>query len=297
MAALETNELFKRELSKTKHQLTQEELENVKRITFEILCDVVAVCENEHIPYMLGGGTALGAIRHQGFIPWDDDVDINVQRQYIDPLLDAIGKKYGDKYYIEAPFRTPGYLSSFVQIHRNGTVFQEYLVQDINHCGIKIDIFPIENTYSGKVMRTVHGLRCEAGLLLLSCYRMYAWRDEFIKLTEGNRAARRMVRLKGMIGMLFAPVHDWWYNRVQQCLSSCKDENSEYVVIPSGRKHFFGEIYYRKEYLETVAVIFENKRFQVSKDYDYYLKRLYGDYMALPPEDKREHHVIYQLKF
>ena len=78
MAALETNELFKRELSKKKHQLTTEELARVKEITFEILCDVVEVCEKNNIPYMLGGGTALGAVRHKGFIPWDDYIDINI---------------------------------------------------------------------------------------------------------------------------------------------------------------------------------------------------------------------------
>ena len=297
MAALETNELFKQELSKAKHQLTSEELEQVKQITFEILCDVIAVCEREQIPYMLGGGTALGAVRHQGFIPWDDDIDINVQRRYIDSLLDAIEKTYGDKYYLEAPMRTPGYLSSFIQIHKNGTVFQEYLVQDVEHCGIKIDIFPIENTYSGKFYRTIHGLRCEAGLFILSCYRMYAWRNEFVALASDNAKARRMVRIKGLIGMIFAPAHNWWYNRVQHCLSGCREEGSAYVVIPSGRKHFFGEVYQRNAYLKTISMPFEGKVFQVSKDYDRYLRGLYGDYRNLPPEEQREHHVIYQLRF
>ncbi len=297
MAVLETNELFKRELSKTKHQLTSEELEGVKRVTFEILCDVVSICEKENIPYMLGGGTALGAVRHNGFIPWDDDIDINVQRKYIDPLLNAIEKQYGNKYYIEAPMRTPGYLSSFIQIHKKGTVFQEYLVQDTEYCGIKIDIFPIENTYSNNFLRTMHGLLCESGLFILSCYRMYAWRDEFMELTSCNQMARRVVRLKGFIGMLFAPAHKWWYNRIQHCLACCKREDSKYVVIPSGRKHFFGEVYQRNIYLETVTMPFEKHFFQVSKDFDHYLKMLYGDYRKLPPEGQREHHVIYQLKF
>lgn len=297
MAALETNELFKTELSKTKHQLTDEELSRVKQITFEILCDVVAVCEEQKIPYMLGGGTALGAVRHKGFIPWDDDIDINVERRYIDPLLDGIQQKFGDKYYIEAPLRTEGYLSSFIQIHRNGTVFQEYLVQDIRYCGIKIDIFPIENTYSNKFLRILHGLRCESGLFLLSCYRMFAWRKEFLALAKGSRKAERLVRIKGMVGMLFAPAHRFWYRRVQKCLMGCKEENSSFVVIPSGRKHFFGEVYDRKAYTEMIPIEFEQRQFMISKDYDRYLSGLYGNYMELPPENQREHHVIYQLKF
>jgi lipopolysaccharide cholinephosphotransferase len=296
MAGLETNELFKRELSRKKHQLTDEELEQVKRVTFEILCDVVAVCEADEIPYMLGGGTALGAIRHKGFIPWDDDIDINVPRKYIDPLLDAFEKEYGGKYYIEAPLRTEGYLSSFIQIHKNGTVFQEYLVQDEAKCGIKIDIFPIENTYANSLRRRWHGIRCEAGLLILSCYRMYAWRGEFLALTEGSRKARLLVRIKGAIGALFAPAHRFWYRRVQHCLMACRQE-SDYVVIPSGRKHFFGEIYPREAYLATEPVEFEGRTFMISKDYENYLTRLYGDYRKLPPEESREHHVIYRLKF
>lgn len=295
MPTLETNELFKRELFRKKHQLTDSELAQVKEITFGILCDVVAVCEEEGIPYMLGGGTALGAVRHGGFIPWDDDIDINIQRRYIDHLLDSIEKKYGDKYYIEAPLRTEGYLSSFIQIHKNGTVFQEYLIQDIDKCGIKIDIFPIENTYNNRVRRLWHGICCEGGLFILSCYRMYAWRKEFIALTEGNKKARLIVRLKGMMGSIFSPAHGFWYRSIQRCLMKCSREG-DYVVIPSGRRHFFGELYDRKNYLETVETEFEGRKFLISGDYDIYLTQLYGDYHRMPPENKREHHVLYQLK-
>ena len=59
--------------------------------------DVIAVCEELEIPYMLGGGTALGAVRHKGFIPWDDDVELNVPRKYIDALLEEIKHRFGNK--------------------------------------------------------------------------------------------------------------------------------------------------------------------------------------------------------
>lgn len=297
MAVLETNELLKTKLTKNQHRLTKEEIEQLKIVTLEILSDVTKLCEDNHIPYMLGGGTALGAVRHKGFIPWDDDIDINIPRKYVHTICELIRSEFPKKYYIEEPIYTKGYLSSFVQIHKNGTIFREFLAQDIEHCGIKIDIFPIENTYSNSILRFVHGVQCELGLLILSCYRMFAWRKEMIALAGTNKRAKALICAKGVIGCLFAPMHEWWYRRIQLSFQKCKEEDSAFVVIPSGRKHFFGEIYSRKEYMETIPVQFENITFPISKDYDRYLTNLYGDYMVLPPEEKREHHVLYQLKF
>ena len=299
MAGLETNGILKERLSRKEgiHQLSQEEIEKVKKIVLETTADVVALCDELQIPYMLGGGSALGAVRHQGFIPWDDDMDLNIPRAYIDRLLDAIEDRYPEKYEVEAPLRTPGYLSSFIQIHRCGTVFQEYLVQKKEHCGIKLDIFVIENTYDQAFFRTLHGLRTEAGLFFLSCYRMFAWRKEFRMLAQGDAKASAVMRIKRLMGLPFAIAPKFFYSRVQKRMKSCKNTDSKYVVIPSGRKHFFGEMYERSTFLQTEARAFEGHNFQVTKDYEHYLTNLYGDYRTLPPEEKREHHVLYDLKF
>ena len=297
MAFLQTNEIFKNELSANRHQMTEEEVRKVQEVSLEITRDVVRVCEKFHIGNMLTGGTALGAVRHGGFIPWDDDIDMVVSRCEINNLLDAIGEEYGDKYYIEAPLRTSGYLSSFIQIHKNGTVFQEYLHQDEKHCGIKIDIFIIENTYDNPVLRKLHGLNCELDLFLLSCYRMYAWRSEFFQLARGNKRASFLIRVKGTLGFLLSPFSETLYRRTQLCLQRCRDNQSEYIAVPSGRKHFFGELCKRSEYMERAAMLFEGEKFMFPANYDAYLKNMYGNYMEIPPVEKREHHVIYQLKF
>ena len=159
MAVLQTNEIIKERLSRKEgmRRLSSDETEAIKRIVLETTLDVVEICTELDIPYMLGGGSALGAVRHQGFIPWDDDIDLNIPREYIDSLLDEVERRYPDKYYVEAPLRTPGYLSSFIQIHRRGTVFQEYLVQKEENCGVKIDIFVIENTYNNPIRRKWNG--------------------------------------------------------------------------------------------------------------------------------------------
>jgi lipopolysaccharide cholinephosphotransferase len=90
---------------------------------------------------------------------------------------------------------------------------------------------------------------------------------------------------------------EYWYKKVQKCLMECRDENSRYVTIPSGRGHFWGELYEREPFLQLVDMQFEDLQLSVSADYDNYLRRLYGDYQKLPPESAREHHVIYEVRF
>lgn len=298
MAKLETHDLLKGTLSHRQgmHRITEEERRVIKDVIMEITMDVAAVCEELEIPYMLGGGSALGAVRHHGFIPWDDDLDLNVPRKYIDTLMDAVKERYGEKYTIEIPVETEGYLSSFIQIHRRDTVFREYLWQDEAACGIKIDIFVIENTYDSRLRRYWHGVRVDAGLFLLSCYRMFLWRKEYMALAQGDASAKRSMRIKQIIGAPIALMPRFFYRRVQRCMQKCHDEHSRYVSIPSGRRHFFGELYERGQLMDTQQMEFEGQLLPVTRAYDHYLSRLYGDYMVLPPEEKREQHVLYDLK-
>lgn len=298
MAKLETHELLKERLSHKEgmHQITEQESRAIKAVILEIALDVVGLCRELGIPYMLGGGAALGAVRHHGFIPWDDDLDLNIPRKYIGRLLSELRVRYGDKYELEVPLETEGYLSSFIQVHRKDTVFREHLAQKPQSSGIKIDIFVIENTYDSRLRRLWHGLRIDSGLFLLSCYRMFAWRKEYTELSEGDAAARRTIRIKQLIGAPIALAPRFFYRRLQHCMQQCRDAQSRYVTIPSGRKHFFGELYERRELLPTQEMEFEGHLFSVTRGYDAYLSRLYGDYMTLPPEEKREQHVLYDLK-
>ena len=296
MAVLQTNEIFKTELAEGQHRLSDEEIHQVQRVVYEITIDITNLCDKYDIPYMLTGGTALGAVRHGGFIPWDDDIDMVVARKYIDELLDLIEQEYSDKYYVDAPLRTEGYLTSFIQIHKKGTICQEYLEIPEERCGIKIDIFVAENTYNNKFLRTMHGIQVELGLFILSCYRMHLWKREFYALAKGNRKASLMIHMKSAIGMLFVPAGKFWYKTVQNSMKKCKDNDSEYVVVPSGRKHFFGELKTRKQFLATETRTFEDRKFSFPKNIDWYLSYMYGDYMKIPPVENQEHHVVYKLK-
>lgn len=276
--------------------MTDEEIRQVQQVVYRITVDITQLCEARGIPYMLTGGTALGAVRHGGFIPWDDDIDMVVARKDIDPLLDAIEETYPETYLVEAPLRTQGYLSSFIQIHKKGTVCQEYLEIPPERCGIKIDIFPMENTYNNAFLRWFHGVRIELGLLELSCLRMYLWRSEFYALAKGNRKASLAIHVKSAFGRLLAPFGNRVYERQQRRMMECKDADSVYVAVPSGRKHYFGELKPRAQFFAVEKRRFGEREFYFPKNMDWYLSYMYGDYCTLPPEEKREHHVVYRLK-
>lgn len=115
-------------------------------------------------------------------------------------------------------------------------------------------------------------------------------------LAQGDASAKRSMRIKQIIGAPIALMPRFFYRRVQRCMQKCHDEHSRYVSIPSGRRHFFGELYERGQLMDTQQMEFEGQLLPVTRAYDHYLSRLYGDYMVLPPEEKREQHVLYDLK-
>ena len=298
---LQTNELFKQELSRDSsvHRLTNEEVAEIQHTLLDMAKDITDLCDREGIPYVLGGGSCLGAVRHHGFIPWDDDLDINMLRADADRFSRLVEKEYNDKYEMIVPVRSEGYDSTFLRVQKKGTVFREYEYQQERYCGLKIDIFLYENTYSSPLKRKLHGFLCDGGSLLLSCIRMHLHRDEFLALAGGKESdAAKAVKLKSALGALPSLSPRFWYKAVNRWFAMDKDDSSEYVTCPSGRRHFFGELQKRDAYWNKRKKIpFEDTSFYVAGNTEEYLTGLDGpDYMTLPPEEKREHHIIREIR-
>lgn len=260
--------------------------------------DIIAVCERERIRYHLGGGSCLGAVRHGGFIPWDDDMDLNILRTDYARFREAFVRTYGEK-YIVCDETTPGYIISSVQICRRGSVARGRNSHEGGNTGFCVDVFLLENTFDSRPLRALHGALCMGAGLLLSCRAFYSNRALMRKVAEDNPQLRGVFRLKTGLGWMlsFLPA-DAWMRFAIRCYSLCGNGQSRYVSIPSGRQHYFKEMYLREGMAETVPMPFEGHRWQVPKDYDGYLKNLYGaDYMTPPPEAERESHVLLELRF
>ncbi len=292
--SLSTFDAFKTMTAADARELTVDELRALQRTLAGILDDIAAVCEDEKIDYALGGGSALGAIRHQGFIPWDDDLDVNMPRGEWTRFRDAFRARFGEKYAIYEPGRPPNYALAFPRIRLRGTSVitrEDLLSPELEH-GAFVDVFLLENTFDNALLRNLHGLGSLALGFLYSCRKHFLER-RLLRAWGMNAAAFRVKRVIGFF-LAWLPMGFWtrlWdrWNRI------CGNTASRFATFPVGRKHFFGELVPRAEMVGTRGMAFEGRKVKCPAGLENYMARLYGpDYMTPPPEDKREKHVVFE---
>ena len=133
-------------------KLHDDDLKKMQRILLMMLKDFDAIAKKYGIEYTLSGGSVIGALRHQGFIPWDDDIDINVTRENFEKIKKAFRSYRGNKYKLYLPEEDPGHGMSLPQIKLSDTVYKSFieLSKEDKDCGICLDIFVIENTFDNK---------------------------------------------------------------------------------------------------------------------------------------------------
>ena len=277
--------------------LDDEKLHALQLVLLESLKDILTVCSEENIPVVLGGGTCLGAVRHGGFIPWDDDIDINMSRSGYERFAPRFAERFGEKYWILDPWRTKDYPVVSPQVRRKGTVVRSRDDFKRGECGACIDICLIENVPENAVLRLAQGVASMALGLFASCRRFYQHRDSYLALAEGDEDAIRSVKLKAAIGrLLFIKSYGEWNRLWDKCNSLCRNEESRYVTVPGGRKHYFGELCKREVPFPPTTGKFEGLEVPLPHEWQLYMTQLYGeDYMTPPPDGDKEKHVVLEF--
>lgn len=242
-----------------------------QRALLQMLHEVDRICRKYGIQYMLFAGTALGAVRHGGFIPWDDDIDVIMLRpEYERFLALAVDELDSNTYYLQREF-SEHWPMFFAKLRKNGTAcIERYIPRDpLTHQGIYIDIFPCDNLSDVPVKRRCQFLASKA-VIAQSLYRRGYLTDNL-----GKKLAMQLSRCLSMKAL-------WTY-----ATDKAKNESRMVHSFFGASSRYEKSTYPREWFTETTLLPFEDGVFPVSAYYDEMLTMLYGDYMTPTPVGQR----------
>lgn len=271
--------------------LSEEQLKELHGVLLEILDDIQTICSEHGLRYVLIGGSAIGALRSGGIIPWDDDIDIAMPRADFETFTAVVREKWSEKYSMLHPQDLDNFGRVIPKIRLRGTEYRTILEQDLTDCGVFIDIYTIENVPNNAIARTFQGIMAMGMGFALACRRLYRGREWFRQFDGGLT-----FKVKCAIGFCLSfASYERWARWTDYWHTWCKDENSNMVSIPADVRHYFGEINPRSVLCQPVEVPFEGRTSFVPNEADSYLRAIYGDYMQIPPVEKQERNCY--LKF
>lgn len=277
-------------------EMTEEELNHLQQALFEMYQDIQQVCNRINVIPFLVGGTALGAVRHFDFIPWDDDLDLAMLREDYDRFLKEFSRAYPDKYIVNAPGFSENAKARFAKVIKTGTKCCEIIRnrnEELN--GAFIDIFPLDYVPKNKLFRRIKGLTCDC-LSFISAQVYRTEHEDALSKAFSRKAGMVDYTLRTLTGRLFSFTSTaQWYNRLDRCMR-CKGTGSGFITSAAGQKHYFGEIIHIDDVLPAREIMFHGSSAMVFKNVEKYLTMLYGDYMVIPPPEKRWKHFIRELK-
>ena len=266
-----------------KHKLS---IQEVKEYQLAMLDYIDSLCEENQLTYSLAGGTLLGAIRHGGYIPWDDDIDLIMPRKDYESLLQLIISE-NSRYQVMDHRYNKEYYYPFAKIVDSFTELNESGFRHINGYGVYIDIFPVDNVPQDKNERTRYVKKMEK-MRKRFYKRLFAEFGEVqsVKVVDVRTA---IVSCMNSFENLISSIHscDEWINKILFCASKYRTCETQYAGVIVNGYYKEKEIMEKKVFETVEKRKFENREYYCTKYYNIYLSKLYGDYMQLPPEDKR----------
>jgi lipopolysaccharide cholinephosphotransferase len=249
----------------------------LKQIQLDMLKDIDSFCSENNISYFLAYGTLLGAVRHKGYIPWDDDIDICLPRPDYERFI-SLYKNVERNYQVVEFRKTKGYALPFAKVSNENTVMNEYLY-DKDVFGVYIDVFPIDG-YGKKIQITLS-----------------QWLNKFLNAKKAvlgrNRSlAKNILIAIGKIAlspfsvkMILNKMH-----HIATAFDYSKSLQTEIFCSSTVEREIVPKFVFKK----LIKSEFENLKVNIPAEFDKYLTALFGDYMTFPPKEKQISHHSFE---
>lgn len=270
---------------------TDEELKRIQTLELEALKELVRICEQKDIEYFLIDGAAIGAVRHKGFIPWDDDIDVGMTRDNYRRFLKEAPELLSDNYYLQTPYKEKSSPYFYSKLRVNGTRFVEYCNRKLDiHDGVYIDICPFDEVPDNEILNAIHFRVCQILIHL------FVWRQspELSAPPVGVKGHVKS-RVRGVIHYALKVIpYGWIASALEAQTTRHNGTNQKALAFLHYPKRKVD--YIRKEELMPLKTgTFGDIDVNLPGDADAYLTRHYGKYMELPPEEERYGHKPYLI--
>ncbi len=256
-------------------------LQEVQKMELEILLDIDRFCRERKIPYTLWAGSMLGAARHKGFIPWDDDIDIAMPRPYYERFIREYTPENGAKFRILSALTHKNY-PYYISRVDNPTTRIDLEICKFKDCGLCVDILPLDGMSASPRVQKI------TRWLAVKLKDVKYWKNHYVEL--------RLKNLHKLVipGLLPWRTVKWLYDRL---LQRYPFEGSPYFCcLAHALERDKANSWPASAVSEFVEVPFEGHPVFIAKGYDTVLTMLYGDYMTPPPADKRNDTHLYRIR-
>ena len=249
-------------------------IEEAKKIELDILDFIDSFCKEHGINYCINYGTLIGAIRHKGFIPWDDDIDLSMTRENYEKFIQLFSEKQS-RYKLLSLETDDQYFNNFIKIVDPTTKIIDTRNTKTYDSGVFIDIFPMDTFNDSKVVDI--------------CYKLESFKllsfSKHKNIIYGDSKLKDLIRT--LFWLLLRPVSPRFFaNQIEKQIQKYRVENGKYIAfIPSKAKE--KEIFPRDMFDELIETPFEHLVLPAPKRFDVVLKQFYDDYMTVPPKEKQ----------
>ena len=268
-------------------QMNPEDRKKYNAKLIGILKKIMSICEKNNIRWFVGYGGCIGAIRHKGCIPWDDDIDVCIPRPDYDRFVEIAKRTNLGNYELAVINETPEYFEHFVRMYdKNSTILFDTWHTHVS--GIFIDIFPIDGAADGKIIKNYK--RYVFWMKISHHSRLHFPKSKrFEILSNGGYLGYTSI----MLASLFrSPMQKISLKMIEKTIRKYPYEDSEYCTFYDsvyGMRHVIP----KKWVEETILVPFEDVQIRIPKQYHEYLTHLYGDYMTPPPVEERDDRHVF----